>query len=343
MDTLLYTPMEQIQKVDHRHLIRGDNDRTEFDDAELRELAESIQENGIAQPPIARPIPPVMMCSLCFERAGKVNPQCPTHGRAPAYRAVLEVVAGERRTIAMRDYLKWTEIPVIIRALSNDQASAIMLIENVQRADLNPMEEARAYGKRLPLQGTDAALTAAIRALSKQTGKTPIHIRNRIKLLDLPEQAQILASKKQLPLEHAVAIASLAPATEKMDAALKIFLAGCANLRQFQIAVQQIREEESQVGMFDLLDLWTDNLALQEQGPERKKDMYTGLKRRADLPTFEQLKINRSAGSTDIALDRWTRAAIKQGALSDRERSLIEHIRNELLISYWSNPAKPEE
>jgi len=113
--------MSQIHQIPVEKIIVGNNDRKQFNQQGLAELATSIAEHGLAQPPTLRPV----------------------------IDGMYEIVAGERRTRAMRDVLKWKFIPAIVRDLDDQQASAIMLIENIERKDLNPMEEAQAYSERM--------------------------------------------------------------------------------------------------------------------------------------------------------------------------------------------------
>ncbi|MCP4644493.1 MAG: ParB/RepB/Spo0J family partition protein, partial [bacterium] len=89
----------RITQVPARHIVAGTNDRQVFNAAELAELAASIDEHGLAQPPTLRPIDDDRF----------------------------EIVAGERRVRAMRDVLKWSEIPALVRAMDDETASAIML------------------------------------------------------------------------------------------------------------------------------------------------------------------------------------------------------------------------
>ena len=98
----------------------ADNDRKSFAQSELVSLAESIRDHGLAQPPTVRPV-------------------------GSRY----EIVAGERRVRAIRDVLGLTSIPVMVRALDDSAAAAIMLAENMHRADLDPIEEASAYAGRM--------------------------------------------------------------------------------------------------------------------------------------------------------------------------------------------------
>lgn len=117
---MAYTSTVELVPVEH--IVRGDNDREDFNPTGLLELADSIRANGLAQKPVYR------------KRAD----------------GMYEIVAGERRTRAMRDLLGWRHIPAEVSEDMDDRtASAIMLSENRGRRNLNPIEEARGYAKRL--------------------------------------------------------------------------------------------------------------------------------------------------------------------------------------------------
>jgi len=123
-------------------LIRpGDNDRTEFAAKELQELADNIAVNGLAQPVTVRPVEPDLIGTR------------------------YEIVCGERRYRACTQILGWDSVPVIVRPLSDLQASAIMLAENMARVDLDPISEGRSYAKRireLELTPADVAAMAGV-------------------------------------------------------------------------------------------------------------------------------------------------------------------------------------
>jgi hypothetical protein len=109
-----------VPTVEAALIVPGDNDRQAFEPVALQELADSIAAHGLAQPITVRPI------------AG----------------GLYQIVAGERRFRAMQ-LLGWERVPALVRDLDDRQASAIMLVENLNRVDLNPIDEARAYSKRM--------------------------------------------------------------------------------------------------------------------------------------------------------------------------------------------------
>lgn len=147
--------------------------RTNFKKEELEELSESIKRNGLLQPPIVR------------ERGGQY-----------------EIIAGERRWQAS-NLAGLKEIPVRVLDVDDDQAIVIALIENIQRSDLNPIEEA--YGYRRMMERGKMTQSQVAQAVSK--GRSTIA--NALRLLELPEDAQQLLYEEKITAGHARAILSI--------------------------------------------------------------------------------------------------------------------------------------
>ena len=146
------------------------NPRRNFSEAQIEELAVSIRERGLVQPLVVRPV----------------------RGEHESY----EIVAGERRwRAAQRANLH--EVPVVVRALSDKEAIEIAIIENVQREDLNAVEEAEGY--RLLMDGHGYTQED----LSKVIGKSRSHLANTLRLLKLPESVQALLRSGALSAGHA--------------------------------------------------------------------------------------------------------------------------------------------
>lgn len=151
-----------------------DQPRKTFTDSELADLAASIREKGVLQPILLRQVA----------------------GRPYMY----EIVAGERRFRASKLAGK-TEIPALIKTISDDNAREIALIENVQRENLNPIEEANAY-KNL-MECCDYELADVARLI----GKSDSYIRNMLRLTSLPDSVQNLVGQGELSASHARTIA----------------------------------------------------------------------------------------------------------------------------------------
>jgi ParB family chromosome partitioning protein len=146
------------------------NPRRNFSEAQIEELAVSIRERGLVQPLVVRPV----------------------RGEHESY----EIVAGERRwRAAQRANLH--EVSVVVRALSDQEAIEIAMIENVQREDLNAVEEAEGY--QLLMDGHDYTQED----LSKVIGKSRSHLANTLRLLKLPESVQALLRSGDLSAGHA--------------------------------------------------------------------------------------------------------------------------------------------
>ena len=148
--------------------------RKTFSDSELAELAASIREKGVLQPILLRTV------------AGQPY--------------LYEIVAGERRFRASKLAGK-TEIPALIKTLSDENAMEIALIENVQRENLNPIEEANAYKNLMHECGY--SLGDIVRLI----GKSESYIRNAMRLMELPESVKTMVKNGDLSASHARAIA----------------------------------------------------------------------------------------------------------------------------------------
>jgi len=147
--------------------------RRHFDEESLQALADSIKAQGILQPILVR--------------------------RNPDNPAGYEILAGERRWRAAQA-AQLHEVPVIIRDLGDREASEIALVENIQRQDLNPIEEAQGYKRLVEEFGhTQEALAQAL-------GKSRSHIANTLRLLNLPDEIQTMIADGRLTAGHARAL-----------------------------------------------------------------------------------------------------------------------------------------
>ena len=156
-------------------LIRGSSQqpRKYFDATELDELAASVREKGVLQPILVRP--------------------------DPTHVGQYQIVAGERRWRAAQ-MAQCHEVPVVIRTLSDRETLEIALIENIQRQNLSPIEEARGYRRLL----NDFGETQE--NIARQVGKSRSHIANVVRLLNLPEPVQKWLEEGALQAGHARAL-----------------------------------------------------------------------------------------------------------------------------------------
>jgi ParB family chromosome partitioning protein len=146
------------------------NPRRSFAEAELTDLAQSIREHGIVQPVVVRPSP---------SQSGRY-----------------EIIAGERRWRAAQR-AELIEIPVIVRDVDDRTALELAIIENVQRADLNPLEEAQGYQQLIDEHGYSQA------DLGQVIGKSRSHVANTLRLLKLPEGIRDMLISGALSAGHA--------------------------------------------------------------------------------------------------------------------------------------------
>lgn len=178
--------------------------RTHFDEKLLAELAESVAVNGVIQPILVRTMP-----------GGKY-----------------QLIAGERRWLASQRAGK-TTIPAILRQVSDEQALEITIIENLQRADLNPIEQARAF-ERL---GREFGMTQE--QMAHRTGKDRGTVSNFLRLLKLPESVQDKVSSGILSFSHAKVLLALEHG-EDVERAAKQILQLSLNVRQTETMVQNM-------------------------------------------------------------------------------------------------------
>lgn len=164
--------------------------RTHFNETELEELSESIREHGVLQP-------------LLVRKKGDE----------------FEIIAGERRYQASK-IAGLSELPVIIKDVDDQKMLELALIENLQRSDLNPIEEAKGYRQLIKASGMTQE------ALSKAVSKSRSAITNSLRLLDLPERVQELLFKGKLTAGHARAILAVPFEEQRIKLAEKVVADG---------------------------------------------------------------------------------------------------------------------
>ena len=161
----------EISKIE----LIGWNPRKSFDEKSLQELAASIKEHGILEPLVVR----------------QAN-------------GAYQLVAGERRLRAAK-LAGFEKVPVVVKDLSDDQVKELMLIENLQREDLNPLEEAQAIKELLENSG----LTQ--KELGKRLGKSQAWIANRLRLLQAPVELKDLVISRKISAKHVISLLPIAP------------------------------------------------------------------------------------------------------------------------------------
>jgi len=181
--------------------------RTHFDEASLESLAESIRSHGIVQPLLVR-------------------------RRGDGY----ELIAGERRWRAAK-LAGISRVPVVVKEVPDDSLLEIALIENIQRENLNPIEEAQAYKKLIETVG----LTQE--ALASRVGRDRSYITNYLRLLKLPDDVQQLVKEGRLSTGHARALLALSHQDLQRRIARQI-IDGGLSVRATEQLVQKASEEK---------------------------------------------------------------------------------------------------
>jgi ParB family chromosome partitioning protein len=179
--------------------------RRAFSQPELAELAESIRERGVIQPILVRPLP-----------------------EAPSEH---QIIAGERRWRAAQQAGLKT-IPALVRDLTPSEVMEVALIENIQRADLNALEEARGY------QLMSERFSRTADEIARVVGKSRSHVANTIRLTRLPPGVQAHVEAGRLTAGHARALLDLEDAESLADA----IVARGLNVRQVEALARQARE-----------------------------------------------------------------------------------------------------
>ncbi|WP_292109122.1 ParB/RepB/Spo0J family partition protein [Brevundimonas sp.] len=161
-----------------------DQPRKRFEPADLDELAASIRDKGVLQPILVRP--------------------------QPGQDGVWQIIAGERRWRAAQQ-ARLTEVPIVVREMDDVEVFEVAIIENVQRADLTPLEEADAYRMLMERFGRTQDAVAGV------VGKSRSHVANTLRLLQLPEEVLEYVRAGQLSAGHARALVNVpgAPALAK--------------------------------------------------------------------------------------------------------------------------------
>ena len=176
--------------------------RTRMDEGALYELAESIKSQGIMQPILVRRLSPT---DAALRRASGASSQDPNHPGQT--QALYEIIAGERRFRAAR-IAGLERVPVLVRDVPNESAAVMALIENIQREDLNPLEEAQALQRLIKEFGlTHEAVAQAV-------GRSRSAASNLLRLLNLAEPVQNMLMAGDIDMGHARALLALDRASQ---------------------------------------------------------------------------------------------------------------------------------
>ena len=213
LSALLGTPdleTEQLKEIDvDRVLPNSHQPRKNFDEAALNELTDSIREHGVVQPIVVRALDD----------------------------GFFQIIAGERRWRASQR-AGLARIPAVIRDAGEHTALELALIENLQREDLNPMEEAQAYERLI----ADFGMTQE--DVARRIGKSRATVANMLRLLRLPAEVQQWLRENRLTTGHAKALLSLSDLNAILDSAKKI-IQGKYSVREAEMLVARYANRPS--------------------------------------------------------------------------------------------------
>ncbi|REJ76422.1 MAG: ParB/RepB/Spo0J family partition protein [Acidobacteria bacterium] len=262
------TPEEAIEsgflELDLELLVRNsEQPREVFEEPELEQLAQSIRANGVVQPIVVRP-----------------------------HEGSYQIVAGERRwRAAQKAGLK--KIPAVVRAISDNKMLEVALIENIQRQELNPVEEARAYKRLID----EFSLTQE--QVANRVGKTRPFVANYLRLLRLPKKVLAYLERGMLSVGHARALLAINGDTAMESLASEI-ISGDLSVRATEKAVKKLtRPSRSKIRLSDE-NLADPNVIRAETKLRRRygthvkiKKVGNGKKGRIELEFYNEADLDR--------------------------------------------------
>lgn len=247
--------MDNVRVIDRVLLVANPNQpRQTFTDQEIDELCASIKTHGVLQPILVRPIP-----------------------ATDKY----EIVAGERRYRAATK-AELSQVPVIIKEMSNREALEVAIVENVQRQNLSPLEEAKSYQRLMD----EFSMTA--QEISEKVGKDRASIANIVRVLKLPEVVQQMLNEGRITLGHAKAILTVKEPTAQIGLAKKV--------EEERLSVRALEAIVSREVVLDLPKKQTDDDSSDEKSPRVSPYPEVEERLRNALGTKVTLKKGRGAG-----------------------------------------------
>ncbi len=265
------TPIGEIAHDNHPHYLSIDllqpnsqQPRHDFPETELRELSQSIKETGLIQPIIARKL---------------------ADGR-------LEIVAGERRFRASK-LAGLGKIPVIVRELSDKETLALGIVENVQRQDLNPIEEALAYQRLIDEFGETQA------SVAQTVGKERVSVANTLRLLKLPTEVRAFLISGKLSAGHGRALLMVEDEAAQRAMAFRA-MSEALSVRALERLVGEQREQppERKSGLKPIIEKTNGSLRrIQSEIAERvRRALGTKVNVRLSAPEKGELTISFFSG-----------------------------------------------
>lgn len=251
--------------------------RRTFSDESIAELAQTIKEQGLLQPIILR--------------KDDTDP------------SKYEIIAGERRFRAVQS-LKHAKIPAIVEEMDDDRAASLALIENLQRENLNPIDEAQAYLQLMKVNN----LTQT--ELAEQVGKTQSYVANKIRLLKLTPKVQSFLVSKKITQRHGRALLNLSE--EDQDRAV-------SEIVKNGLTVKETEE------MVDDLDGYFASLEVEAKGEKPKK----AAKKKPVIKTGKDFKVqvNTIKKAIKMAKDSGLKVKYKEDKEQDSYKITIELLR----------------
>lgn len=238
--------------------------RHTFSDESIEELATTLKEQGLLQPIILRK---------------------PADGTEGEY----EIIAGERRFRAAQS-LKWAKIPAIVENMDDEKAASLALVENLQRENLNPIDEAQAYVQLMKVNN----LTQT--ELADQMGKTQSYIANKIRLLKLTPKVQGFLIDKKISQRHGRAL--LALNEEDQDTAVSEIIKNGLTVKETEEMVKDLDgyfEAQKQAKEEEL----EENKPEKEKKPKKKVQVRTANDFKVQINTIKKaIKMAKDSGMT---------------------------------------------
>lgn len=288
---------QKVTEIAVSQVRAGSNDRKHFNEQALAELASSIAQHGLAQPITLRPV-------------------------GDGY----EIVAGERRFRAMSQVLGWQTVPAIVRKLSDEEAAAIMLVENTSRVDLDAIAEAEAYQVRAERFGWDEA------RIAETAGVSLARVRERMRLLGLASDVQHLVKIGQLPMGHALLLTDLDVNRQRI--AVQVFAKAqhmpLSRWREIVCQLVQQQADDQQISLFDLDEMLIQQVETDTVVKLSGKQAHTGAPTAGHLP---KPRTTRQAEPTGKMIERYILDLQQAG--HEAEAAAIGTLYNALVAGNW--------
>ncbi|MDE2218990.1 MAG: ParB/RepB/Spo0J family partition protein [Gammaproteobacteria bacterium] len=217
-DQLTRLPVELLQRGRYQP-------RADLRNDTLGELADSIRRQGVIQPILVRPIGPGAGTGGSTSGMGA--------GGSPAEQRY-EIIAGERRWRAAQ-LAGLTEVPAIVRSVPDEAAVAMALIENIQREDLNPLEEARAFERLI------AEFGLTHQQVAEAVGRSRAAVSNLLRLTELAPEVGELVERRELDMGHARALLGLENRRKQVELALLVVKKGLS-VRETEALVRRLSQ-----------------------------------------------------------------------------------------------------